>query len=112
MHYIAVFVLRNSHFQSWGVSLCNAPSKDLKFRPCLDASFDKLPMNHFDSIALSLVRQRLHGANRTFGRSNIWPLSRSVHTGLVNRPQIGSLRLANIRSLRKATLGSVYTVST
>jgi len=38
------------------------------------------------------------------GRSNIWPLRHSVHTG---RPQIRSLRRAIIWLLRKATLGNV-----
>jgi len=47
-------------------------------------------------------RQRLHGADRIFGRSHIWPLRRTVHTGPANRPQIRSLRRANIRPLRKA----------
>ena len=32
------------------------------------------------------LRQRLHGADRIFGRSNIWTLRRSVHTGSANRP--------------------------
>ena len=40
-------------------------------------------------------------ADRIFGRSNIWPLRRSVHMGPANRPQIRSLRRANIRPLGK-----------
>jgi len=55
------------------------------------------------------LRQRLHGADWVFGRSNIWPFRRSVHTWLANRPQITSLRRANIRPLSKATLCSVHT---
>ena len=47
--------------------------------------------------------QHLHGANQIFGRSNIWLLRHTVHTGPANRPQIRSLRRANIRPLRKAT---------
>ena len=55
------------------------------------------------------LRQRLQGADRIVGRSNIWPLRRSVHMGLANRPQIRSLRHANIQPLTKETLGSAYT---
>ena len=33
------------------------------------------------------LRQRLHGADRIFGRSLIWPLRRTVHTGQANRSE-------------------------
>ena len=49
-------------------------------------------------------------ADRIFGRSNIWPLRRSVHTGPANRPQIRSPRRANIRPLRKATFFGTWPV--
>ena len=55
-------------------------------------------------------RQRLHGADRIFGRSNGWLLRGTVHTGPANRPQIMSLRRANIRPLRKATFFGTWPV--
>ena len=54
--------------------------------------------------------QRLHVADRKFGRSNIWPLRRTIHTGPANRPQIRLLRRANIRPLRKATFFGTWPV--
>ena len=54
--------------------------------------------------------QHLLGADRIFGRSNIWPLRRSVHKGPGNRPQIRSLMRANIWPLRKATFFGTWPV--
>ena len=49
------------------------------------------------------LRLRLHGAGQIFGRPNIWSLRPCVYTGPAKRPQIRSLRRANIRPPRKAS---------
>jgi len=105
--WIYIYLLKQTHLYKNFIAFSVAPFCLSIIRRFFFFQFLKLYCYYTSKQILyeccSSLRPRLHGADRIFGRSNIWPLRPSVHTGPANRPQIRSLRRANIRPLRKAT---------